>query len=148
MQAVIAQLEELVQANARRLQAIAEEDFAQKLTQEHWSKKEILGHLVDSAQNNIQRFVRAGYENRPHVVYDQDVWVAAQGYQNYPTAALIMLWQLLNKHICTVLNNMPADIYSRLCDTGRDEETLYTVEFLAKDYIVHLVHHLKQIFNT
>jgi DinB superfamily len=148
MQQVIKQLEDILAAYTSRLQSIPEKDFAIKLSAEKWSKKEILGHLVDSAQNNIQRFVRAGYENRPHVVYDQDVWVAAQGYQNYPTAALIMLWQLLNKHICTILNNMQPDIYSRLCDTGRDEETLYTVEFLAKDYIVHLVHHLKQIFNT
>jgi len=145
MQQVIKQLEEILAMYTGRLETITEDDFALKPSPEKWSKKEILGHLVDSAQNNIQRFIRAHYEDRPHIIYNQDVWVLAQGYQHYPSADLIALWQLLNKHICIILSNMPVEIYNHLCDTGRNEERQYTVEFLAKDYIVHLVHHLKQI---
>ena len=141
------QLEGLLSEYTSRLQSITENEFALKPSAIKWSKKEILGHLVDSAQNNIQRFIRVQYEYKPHIIYSQDVWVQTQGYQNYPSAALVALWQLLNKHICIVLGNMPVEIYNHLCDTGQNEERLYTVEFLAKDYIVHLVHHLKQIFN-
>ena len=148
MQAVIAQLENLLKQYTSRLQHITEDDFVRKISPEKWSKKEILGHLVDSAQNNIQRFVRASYENRPHIIYNQEAWVLAQGYQNYPSAELILLWQLLNKHICAVLGNMAVETYAHLCDTGKEEARLYTVAFLANDYIVHLVHHLKQIFNN
>ena len=89
--------------------------------------------------------IRAQYEDKPHIVYNQDVWAAVQGYQQYPSKELITLWQLLNKHICIILTNMPIETYGRLCNTGKDEERLYTVEFLANDYITHLVHHLKQV---
>lgn len=145
MQAVIKQLEALLTAYTERLYSIPEEAFANKPSATNWSKKEVLGHLVDSAQNNIQRFIRAQYEDKPHIVYNQDVWAAVQGYQQYPSKELITLWQLLNKHTCIILTNMPIETYGRLCNTGKDEERLYTVEFLANDYITHLVHHLKQV---
>ncbi len=148
MQAVIAQLENLLKQYTSRLQIVSEDDFARKISPEKWSKKEIPGLLVDSAQNNIQRFVRASYENRPHIICNQEAWVLAQGYQNYPSAELIMLRQLLNKHNCAVLGNIAVETYTHLCDTGKEGARLYTVAFLANDYKVHIVHHLKQIFNN
>jgi hypothetical protein len=148
MQQVINQLEALLDEYTGRLANIPAEGFSLKPSPVKWSKKEILGHLVDSAQNNIQRFVRAQYENKPRIVYNQDVWVAVQGYQNYSAGQLIQLWQLLNRHICIILSQMPQEVYGRLCNTGREEEKLYTVQFLAEDYVTHLVHHLKQIFTN
>ena len=79
-----------------------ETGYAAKPSPGKWSKKEILGHLIDSAQNNIRRFVVSQYEEKPHIVYAQDEWVKAGGYQQYNTADLIELWQLLNKHLCMV----------------------------------------------
>jgi hypothetical protein len=148
MQEVINQLGALTDEYTPKLHKIPEGEFSLKLSPTKWSKEEILGHLVDSAQNNIQRFVRAQYEEKPHIVYNQDVWVAVQGYNNYPLKELMSLWQLLNNHICIILENMPVEVYTRLCNTGNDEERLYTIEFLAEDYVTHLLHHLKQIFNN
>lgn len=147
MQEIIIQLETLLNIYSGGLYNISAQEFSHKPVAEQWSKKEILGHLVDSAQNNIQRFIRAQYEDKPHIVYNQDVWVAAQAYQHYAAGDLIALWQLLNKHICIILAAMPADKYNMLCNTGKQGEQLFTVKQLAEDYTAHLIHHLKQIIN-
>src|SRR6185436_12071230 len=64
-----------------KFKQFSEEEWAAKPDPKKWSKKEILGHLVDSAQNNIRRFIVGQYENNPQIVYNQDQWVAMQVYQ-------------------------------------------------------------------
>ena len=148
MQQVVAQLEKLIDEYAAKLNDIPADEFTRKPAADKWSKKEIIGHLTDSAQNNIQRFVRAQYENKPQIVYHQDEWVAIQGYQQYSRENLMILWQSLNKHICVILQNMPQEAYTRECNVGKEEEKMVTVQFLAEDYITHHLHHLKQIFSN
>jgi hypothetical protein len=146
MQKIINQLTELVNGYTEKLDAIEDDEFSAKPAPGKWSKKEIVGHLIDSAQNNIQRFIRAQYISKPHIIYNQDAWVAAQNYQQYTRQSLIQLWALLNKHICIILSAMPQAMYNNHVNVGRDEEKLVTVQFLAEDYITHHLHHLKQIF--
>jgi hypothetical protein len=112
-----------------------------------WSKNELLGHLIDSANNNIQRFVRGTYDENFKVVYHQDEWVKAQHYNESETKYLIHLWQLLNLHIVRILKNYPAKRTKVLCDTGKMEPSLFSMSFLASDYIDHLEHHLIQLTN-
>jgi hypothetical protein len=110
-----------------------------------WSNKEIIGHLCDSAKINLQRFVRCTYEENFKLTYEQDVWVAAQHYQEMNIADLLQLWRLLNLQITIVLDNYPPDCLQAQCDNSKKETTLHTVEWLAQDYIDHLQHHLRQI---
>src|ERR1700744_1106639 len=121
------------------------EDWAYKPASGKWSAKEIIGHLTDSAQINLQRFVRCTYEERFKLIYFQEEWVAAQRYQDADLDELLDLWRLLNKQIVRVLNNYPADRWQVTCDSNRGEPVYYTVEFLANDYIRHMQHHLNQI---
>lgn len=146
MQAIVNQLTTIVEAYTEKFMQLPDEALTQLPAPGKWSKKEVIGHLVDSAQNNIQRFIRAQYE-QPHIVYNQDVWVNAQHYRTYPTADLISLWRLLNLHLCNVLRHMPAASYSHEVRMGLNGETTYTVQYLAEDYLVHLLHHLEE-FNT
>jgi hypothetical protein len=45
-----------------------------------WTRKQLLGHLIDSASNNYQRFVRLQQGNLVGFPgYDQEFWVAAAG---------------------------------------------------------------------
>ena len=148
MQQVINQLQALLTEYSDKLNAIPGEELTAKPAPGKWSKQEIIGHLIDSAQNNIQRFIRAQYSYTPHIVYNQDAWVAAQGYQQYNQQDLIQLWQLLNKHICVILFIMPVEMYARECNVGKGEEKLVTIQFLAEDYVAHHLHHLKQLFNN
>ena len=146
MNATIEHLEKIVRSYTRRLEAIPEEEYSAKPSPEKWSKKEILGHLVDSAQNNIRRFIVAQYEDIPHIGYDQDKWVALSGYQQYPTADLVTLWRLLNLHICKVLAGIGPEAAMRKCAMGKDM-TPYTIDWLAADYCNHLLHHLHHILD-
>jgi hypothetical protein len=116
-----------------------------KVDASKWSKKEILGHLIDSANINLQRFVRCTYEENFKLRYEQVEYVKVQQYQNVPIEDLITLWRLLNQQIVRVLKNYPESRREALCDTGKNEIQLHTVEFLAEDYLVHLIHHLSQI---
>lgn len=113
---------------------------------ERWSKKEIIGHLIDSAQVNLQRFVRCTYEENFKLVYDQVKWVATNRYQEADIDELLSLWRILNRQIIRVLTSYPADRLLARCDTSKTTLELHTVEWLAQDYVQHLKHHLKQIY--
>ena len=120
-------------------------DWEYKASPGKWSSKEVVGHLCDSAQINLQRFVRCTYEENFKLVYAQDEWVAAQHYQEMNVADLLQLWRLLNLQISRVLDNYPPDRWQAQCDNSRNEVSMHTVEFLAQDYIDHLNHHLNQM---
>ena len=146
MQATIENLEKILGNYSVRLGAVTEEIYIHQPGPGKWSKKEILGHLVDSAQNNIRRFVVAQYEEVPFIAYDQDKWVALADYQHYPTRDLVSLWLLLNRHIVQVLAAIPPQGAGRKCATSSSHEP-YTLEWLAADYCNHLLHHLHQILD-
>src|SRR5690606_21194861 len=106
----------------------------------------IVGHLIDSAQNNLRRFIVGQYEDSPpHIVYDQDFWVKVNNYQNMTSMDVIVSWMLINYRISEVLENMPTENYSKKCNTGKNDEQLYTLEWLAQDYLKHMKHHINQI---
>jgi hypothetical protein len=112
-----------------------------------WSRQEILGHLIDSAQNNLRRFVVAQYEDRPRIVYRQNHWVQAQGYQEAPIEDLIQTWRLLNRQIVRTLETLPATLADRPCDIGQETPEIHPISWVAADYVRHLRHHLNQIFH-
>lgn len=120
-------------------------DWESKSTPDKWSKKEIIGHLIDSAQINLQRFVRCTYEENFRLTYAQVEWVAAQHYQKADINELLDLWSLLNRQIIRVWENYPPERLTARCDNSKMEPNLQTVEWLANDYVEHLLHHLKQI---
>ncbi|SRR5579871_184353 len=145
MKQITQQLSQIISDYAEKLMGISENDLAAKPDPLKWSRKEILGHLIDSAQSNIRRFVVAQYEEAPFIIYNQDKWVAISDYQNYPTTDLISLWILLNKHICIILGNTSEESLLRMCKTNKDIP--HTIKWLAEDYIRHLLHHLHQVCN-
>jgi hypothetical protein len=139
------QLQNIVIEYSPLLNEITEEEYAFKSSPSKWSKKEILGHLIDSAQNNIRRFVVSQYENIPKIVYKQDSWVLIANYQQYPIPDLILLWVLLNRHISIILENTSELNAKRETETNGPH--FYSMEWLVADYIKHLVHHLHQVLN-
>jgi len=122
-------------------------NWAYKSAPNKWSKKEIIGHLIDSAQINLQRFVRCTYEENFKLTYDQVEWVQGQRYQEADMSDLFGLWELLNVQIIRVLQNYPADRLKAQCDISKTSVSLHTVEWIAQDYLDHLNHHLKQIYK-
>jgi len=126
-----------------KLRLLTDEESSIKPLPNKWSKKEVIGHLIDSAQNNIRRFIVTQYESNPLIIYRQDEWIAINNYQVWSMEDLVQLWYLLNKQICSILNNTSEEILRRTCQT----ETSHSIEWLAKDYIKHMKHHLHQALN-
>ncbi|PSR55040.1 DinB family protein [Adhaeribacter arboris] len=108
-----------------------------------WSQQEILGHLIDSAANNHQRFVRGQIEDTPTVFYQQDQWVNIQAYQQENKDILISLWESYNRHLAHVITQVANENLEKEC-RGKDGSTV-TLAFLIEDYLRHLEHHLHQI---
>jgi DinB superfamily len=145
MKNIVIELNQIVEAYAQKFSQIPEADFSAKPNPTKWSPKEVVGHLIDSAQNNLRRFIVGQYEPQPNIVYDQDFWVKSNEYRDAPKENVIQLWKLMNLQICSVLSTMPRENYSRLCNTGRETPNLRTLEWLAADYVKHLKHHINQV---
>ncbi len=143
MKSTADELQKIIDEHLLFLQRISPEKFNLKESPGKWSRKEILGHLVDSAQNNIRRFVVAQYEQVPKITYNQDKWVAISAYEHYNDEDLINLWKLLNKHICHILINTSPE----MAQSESQTEALHSIEWLAKDYNKHLLHHLHQVLD-
>lgn len=146
MKHVVQELQELLSEYTKKFEAIQEPAFSDKPLPNKWSKKEVIGHLIDSGQNNLRRFIVSQYTPEPpNIVYDQDFWVNANGYQLMKKEDVISLWRLVNERICAVLANMPEENYAKPCNTGKTEVQLHPVQWLAEDYVKHMKHHINQV---
>jgi hypothetical protein len=138
--------EVVTDANPRLLQ-ISPEIVLRKASPDDWSKQEILGHLVDSALNNHQRFVRGALNAaRDFPPYDQNRWVAIQGYNEGKWEELVELWTQVNLHLCRIIERIPQGALDNPCNIGK--ETPVSLGFVVGDYLRHLNMHLEQILGV
>ena len=125
------------------LSAISEDAASKKPAPNKWSKKEILGHLIDSAANNHQRFMRLQLQAEISLPgYDQDDWVRLNRYQQRTWNEIVTLWSAYNRHLAAVIESLDDSALGHVWHAPDGDVTL---EFIASDYVRHLQHHLKQI---
>jgi DinB superfamily len=139
-------LAEIIASAYTRLMAISEEHASAKPVSEKWSFKEILGHLIDSASNNHQRFVRM--QEAPHIGtfrYSQKDWVNSQRYDSEPWKELVELWFRYNRHLVHVIAHINPETLMHVCDVGDPEPA--TLKLVVEDYVRHVEHHLRQILS-
>jgi hypothetical protein len=136
-------LKELVKIIPPLLRVLPEEEFIRKHSPEKWSKKEILGHLIDSASNNHNRLLRIQYENEPVIAYDRDQWNRLSYHQELDTGHLINLWTALNFHLYEIASRIPGKDLQRAGLLANGQK--YPLYWYISDYIRHLEHHLRQI---
>ena len=145
LQTALLQLEKHIQEVPEHFKQFSTEVLLQKPAPGKWSKQEILGHLIDSAINNLKRFTDTQYFPQPYTVirYNQDELVVINRYQQLPLEHLLQLWSILNKQILNIISTIPTEKlpYTVIIPSG-DSKTL---EWLAIDYVAHMEHHLKQI---
>jgi hypothetical protein len=109
-----------------------------------WTRKQILGHLLDSAANNRQRFVRATIDGSyAGPSYAQDAWVAAHGYAHLPWKTLVGWWNVEHDILVAVVERIPEERMQVLCTVGTDAPV--TLRYLIEDYTRHQFHHFEQI---
>ena len=148
----------IVDESVSRMLAIPEEIAARPRAPGKWSRKEILGHLIDSAVNNQVRFVRAQMQS--DLVfdgYDQNAWVRVQRYQERPWSDLVQTWRAYNAQIAAIIRSTPAAELDRPRSPHSLEQIGFrplpadaeaTLGFLMRDYIAHLQHHLRQVLDS
>lgn len=140
----ISALQTLLDSVPERLQVISPSLVEMKPDQSKWSRKEELGHLLDSAANNHQRIVRAQLEDKPSMPgYEQTRWVALHDYQHRDWNELIALWKALNRQLLAAAEAVPESAWSRTLTVHGSEPI--TLQFVFEDYIAHMVHHLEHI---
>lgn len=109
-----------------------------------WNAKQVLGHLIDSALNNHQRFVRGALEGKYEgPSYEQNGWVSMHGYEGLAWSELVTHWQRQNDLLTAVVERIPEDKYNTICKVGAYDPV--TLRFLVEDYLTHLHHHADQI---
>jgi len=156
MEQFLADFRHTVESGKARLLDIPAEDAGHGM-QDKWSAKQIIGHLIDSASNNHQRFVRAQSTNDLVCPgYAQDEWVATQKYNDESWPDLVQLWAGYNMHLLHVISVMSEDALTRvrkehnldqIAFKAVDRNTPTTLEYFVRDYADHLRHHLAQIFD-
>ncbi len=137
-------LRSLVEAAEPGLREISETESSQPILAGGWSRKQVIGHLIDSASNNHQRFVRAALQTSLDFPgYDQTGSVRVQAVQDADWQLLVALWAVYNRYLAHVIAQLPASKLETVCRIGSGDPV--TLGFLATDYVVHLGHHLSQL---
>jgi hypothetical protein len=141
-----------------RLLAISEQQSEIPRAEDKWSAKQIIGHLIDSATNNHQRFVRAQFTDELIFLgYKQNEWVRVEHFQEEPWRDLVQLWQLYNQHILHIMKHAPEDTRTllrqrhnlhQLASEQIKEDEPVTLEFFMRDYVDHMKNHLAQILGA
>ena len=126
---------------------ITEDQWLERSAPGKWSRKEILGHLVDSAANNHLRFVRAQFADTDFITiaYEQNHFVASQYYQGSNIGDLLTLWHSYNRHLAHVIKHIDPSKLDITCHIGSYPPV--PLSLVVTDYVTHLDHHLAQIFN-
>jgi DinB superfamily len=126
------------------LRRVSEDDSATPVLPGGWSRRQLLGRLIDSASNNHQRFVRAALaDSLDFPGYDTPGSVAVQHVESAGWGMLVDLWASYNRYLANVIRRLPATKLAVPCRIGSREPV--TLGFLVEDYVRHLVHHLGQI---
>ncbi|MCX8010273.1 MAG: DinB family protein [Ignavibacteria bacterium] len=156
MNALIENFLSVVKLSESKLNQINEEQSSARPSENGWSPKEILGHLIDSACNNHRRFVLAQFtEDLKFPGYEQNGWVKVQTYQNESWNDLIQLWKYYNLHIIHLIKSIPENELKKLRKVHNLNEIAWkkvepnesvTLEYFIEDYFGHMKHHLSQIF--
>ena len=147
--AAMQQLEVHINKFPAKMKELSTEKLLKRSAPGKWSNQEILGHLIDSAINNLKRFTEIQFLPQPYTVisYKQNELVAVNDYQNLPLPHLLDLWQALNRQIVLVVKKIPIEKLNYPVDPQYDDRELKTLSWIILDYVGHMEHHLRQIFT-
>lgn len=146
--AAMHQLEKFIESFPVRIKQFSSEELLHKPAPNKWSRQEILGHLIDSAINNLKRFTEIQFSPQPYSVigYRQNELVIINDYQNLQLDHLLDLWQALNRQIVFVVRNIPPEKLNYPVDPQYENKEIKTLAWIICDYVAHMAHHFRQIF--
>jgi len=140
---VVGKLKQLVAQAPSLLMALSPDEVSAQPAPGKWSKKQELGHLLDSASNNHQRVVRAQVEEQPSLSdYDGDRWVTLHNYQAMEWSEIIERWRVMNQQLIRAASSVAPRALERKLTVGGK---IMTLGVLLNDYVDHLLHHIRHI---
>jgi hypothetical protein len=155
MQDFLNDFHQKIEDSSKALLAISPDDSAVPRAEGKWSPREIMGHLIDSASNNHQRFVRAQFtDDLVFAGYEQEGWVRVQNYQGESWPDLVQLWKLYNQHILHLISLIPEETrlklrykhnLHQLASESLSESEPVTLDWFIRDYLDHMKKHLGQV---
>lgn len=158
MQDFLDDFRQTIDAASKQLGQISPEQSQLPRAEGKWSPKEIIGHLIDSASNNHQRFVRAQFtDDLVFDGYEQEGWIRVQNYQGEAWLELIQLWKLYNQHILHLMSLVPEETRMKLrykhnlhqiASDSLSEDEPVTLDWFMRDYVDHMKKHLKQVLGS
>ena len=142
---------QLLEAWEPRLLALSEETISNRKNSQNRSIRQILGHLVDSASNNIHRIIHLQYRENPcsfpnyATNGNNDRWIAIQDYEHENWHQLVQLWKYTNLHLIHVIRNVdPGKLNNQWISS---ETKLITLRENIEFYPQHFELHLTEIEN-
>lgn len=157
MEEFLRDFRETIETASARLLEISAEQSGIPRSEGKWSPREIIGHLIDSAANNHQRFVRAQFTDElVFAGYEQEKWVRVQNYQGEKWSELVQLWKLYNRHLVHLVSQIPEQTRTRfrskhnlhqIASEELNENEPVTLDFFIRDYLDHMKKHLGQILG-
>ena len=147
MTKTINRLDRLLNSGSEYITISPESELNHKPSPEKWSKKEILGHLIDSGINNLQRFTEIQFESKPYKIrkYNQDELVKANDYQHSEIKELVAFWVSINHRIKSLMKIQTDKTLNYKVELDTEIES--DLRFLIHSYVDHLEHHLNQIIK-
>ncbi|MDH1881625.1 DinB family protein [Empedobacter falsenii] len=141
MDELLIEFEKIINDFPKQVEEINEHEFNFKPSIQKWSKKEILGHLIDSGVINYLRFIIAQFQNNPQIYYEQNDYCNVADYQNSEKKQLLNLWESINEQLLFLfLKIIRENKLDKICND-------ISLNLLMEDYINHLKHHQKQIIS-
>lgn len=146
MEQTILRMKGLLDSGLTYISLTSSEDMTRRAQRDRWSKQEILGHLIDSALHNLQRFNEVQFEGHPYPIrrYRQDDLVKSNAYQLAKKEELLGLWCSLNLRIISMMERQTEDTLNYKVKVGK---VTTDIRFLMKDYVDHLEHHIAKILQ-
>ncbi len=129
------------------LRVITEVEAVEPYKKEAWTRKQVLGHLIDSAINNHVRFVTAALDGEyTGPAYHAQGWVEMHDYANMLWSELLDLWRAHNALLARVVRQIPEDQLSAECRIGADKPV--TLRYVIEDYLHHMDDHITEISES
>jgi hypothetical protein len=136
-----ARLEGVVTAAMVWLSALSDAKASAPESAGKWNAKQVIGHLTDSAVNNLGRIVRIQIASGMTLPgYEQEEWVTLQHYAEREWPKVLEVWAALNGHVAWTVAHVDK---VKLGDKAEVAGSELTLGFLIEDYIAHIEHHMR-----